>query len=134
MIITLFRVPNIMYKNIVGRVFASGPKDQSSIPGRVIPKTQRMVLYASLPDTLYYKVQIKCKWGNAGKGVAHFPTPRCSSYRNICLRVVQLNLAHCLECSPSSHPQLRSTKLYIYIYIYMYISVTHTHTHTYIYI
>ena len=30
------------------RVFANGPVDQGSIPGRVIPKTQKMVLDASL--------------------------------------------------------------------------------------
>ena len=30
------------------RVFANGPGDLGSIPGRVIPKTQKMVLDASL--------------------------------------------------------------------------------------
>ena len=29
------------------RVFANGPEDQGSIPGRVIPKTQKTVLEAS---------------------------------------------------------------------------------------
>ena len=29
----------------VGRVFANGPGDRGSIPGRVIPKTQKMVRY-----------------------------------------------------------------------------------------
>ena len=33
---------------LVGRVFASCPGDQGSIPGRVIPKTQKMVLDAAL--------------------------------------------------------------------------------------
>ena len=28
----------------MSRVFASGPRDQSSIPGRVIPKTQKWYL------------------------------------------------------------------------------------------
>ena len=38
-------------------VFANGPGDQSSIPGRVIPKTKKMVL-----DTaLHYKLRIKGK-------------------------------------------------------------------------
>ena len=32
----------------VGRVFANGPEDLGSIPGRVIPKTQKMVLDTSL--------------------------------------------------------------------------------------
>ena len=34
--------------DIMVRAFVSGPGDQSSIPGRVIPKTQKMVLAASL--------------------------------------------------------------------------------------
>ena len=43
------------------RVFANGPGDLGSIPGRVIPKTQKMVLYASLPNTQHYRVRIKGK-------------------------------------------------------------------------
>ncbi len=43
------------------RVFANCPGDLGSIPGRVIPKTQKMVLDASLLNTQYYKVRIKGK-------------------------------------------------------------------------
>ena len=43
------------------RVFANGPGDQGSIPGRVIPKTLRMVLDVSLLNTQHYKVRIKGK-------------------------------------------------------------------------
>ena len=46
------------------RVFATGPGYMGSIPGRVIPKTQKVVLVATLLNTQYYKV-----WGNPGKGV-----------------------------------------------------------------
>ena len=35
----------------VGRVFAIGPGDPGSIPGRVIPKTLKMVLDTSLLNT-----------------------------------------------------------------------------------
>ena len=42
-------------------VFAKGPGDMGSIPGRVIPKTLKMVLDASLFDTQQYKVCIKGK-------------------------------------------------------------------------
>ena len=42
-------------------VFANGPGGRSSIPGRVIPKTQKMVLDAALLNTQYYKVGIKGK-------------------------------------------------------------------------
>ena len=43
------------------RVFASGPGDRGSIPGCVIPKTLKMVLYTSLLNTQQYKVRIKGK-------------------------------------------------------------------------
>ena len=43
------------------RVFTNGPGDLGSIPGRVIPKTQKMVLGASLLNTQHYKVGIKGK-------------------------------------------------------------------------
>ena len=42
-------------------VFANGPGDRDSIPGRVIPKTQNMVLDAALLNTQHYKVRIKSK-------------------------------------------------------------------------
>ena len=43
------------------RVFANGPGEQGSIPGRVIPKTQKMVSDATLLTTQHYKVCIKGK-------------------------------------------------------------------------
>ena len=45
----------------MSRVFTNGPGDRGSIPGRVIPKTQKMVLYAALLNTQHYKVRIKGK-------------------------------------------------------------------------
>ena len=42
-------------------VFANGPGDRGSIPGRVISKTQKTVLDATLLNTQYYKVKIKGK-------------------------------------------------------------------------
>ena len=44
-----------------GRVFANGPGDMGSIPGRVLPKTLKMVLDASLLNTQQYNVHIKGK-------------------------------------------------------------------------
>ena len=43
------------------RVFADGPGDHSSILGRVISKTQKIVLDASLLNAQHYKVRIKGK-------------------------------------------------------------------------
>ena len=43
------------------RVFANGPGDRGSILGRVIPKTEKIVLDAFLFNTQHYKVRIKGK-------------------------------------------------------------------------
>ena len=45
----------------MGGVFANGPEDWGSIPGQVIPKTQKMVLDAALLNIQHYKVRIKGK-------------------------------------------------------------------------
>ena len=99
------------------RVFANGPGDLGSIPGRVIPKTQKMVLDAALLNTQHYKVRIKGKVKQSREGVAPSPTYWCSSYRKGSLRVT-LDYGR---------------QLYFTIYIYIYIP-THTHKHIYIYI
>ena len=46
---------------LVDRVFANGPGDWGLIPGWVIPKTQKIVLDASLLNTQHHEVHIKCK-------------------------------------------------------------------------
>ena len=71
-----------MYPTTIGlmsRVFANGPGDRGSIPGRVMPKTQKMVLDAALLNTIV-KWGSRVKWSNPGKGVAPSPRPQCSSY------------------------------------------------------
>ena len=45
----------------MSRVFANGLEDRGSVLGRVIPKTQKMVLDAALLNTQHYKVRIKGK-------------------------------------------------------------------------
>ena len=42
-------------------VLANDLGDQGSIPGQVIPKTQKMVLDTALLSTQHYKVRIKGK-------------------------------------------------------------------------
>ena len=42
-------------------MFANGPGDLGSVPGRVIPKTSKMVLDTSLLNTQQYNVPIKGK-------------------------------------------------------------------------
>ena len=55
------------------RVFTNGPGDQGSIPGRVIPKTQKMVLDASLISIQHYKVKIKGKVGQSKERSSALP-------------------------------------------------------------
>ena len=51
----------ILKITLMVRVLANGQEDLDSIPGRVIPKTQKMVLDASLPNNQHYKVRNKGK-------------------------------------------------------------------------
>ena len=46
---------------LVDRVFANGPGDLGSNPGRVIPKTLKIVLDTYSLNTQHYKVRIKGK-------------------------------------------------------------------------
>ena len=50
------------------RVFANSPGDRGSIPGQVIPKTQKMILDAALLCTIRWGSRVK--WSNPGNGVA----------------------------------------------------------------
>ena len=49
------QIPDI---GMIVRVFANGPGDLGSIPGRVILKTQKILLDATLLNTQHYKVWI----------------------------------------------------------------------------
>ena len=59
---------------LVGRVFANGPGDLGSIPGRVIPKTFKMALHTSLLISQQYKVRIE------GKGEQTSERSWCCTY------------------------------------------------------
>ena len=70
------------------RTFANGTGDLGSIPGRVIPKTQKMVLDATLLNTQHYKVRIKGKVEQSRERSNALPTLWCSSYRKGSLQVI----------------------------------------------
>ena len=95
-----------IYIGLAVREFSNGPGDLGSILGRVIPKTQKMVLDASLLNTQHYKVRIKGKVEQSWEGAAPSPTPWCSSYRKGSLRVILDNYIY-IE---------RGRELYIYIF------------------
>ena len=88
---------------IMVRVYSNDPGDRVSILGRVLPKTKKkMVLDTSLFNIQHYKVRIKSKWNNPGKGVALSPTHWCGSFWKGTLRATLDN----------------GQPTYIYIYIY----------------
>ena len=57
----------------MSRVFVNGPGDWDSIPGRVIPKTQKTVLDIALLSTQHYKVRIKGKVEQAREWSSSLP-------------------------------------------------------------
>ena len=79
----LLKVCNYFCKNIsyihwglfgiMVRVFANGLGELRSIPGRVIPKTQKIILDASLLNTQHYKVRIKGKVKQSREMVSTLP-------------------------------------------------------------
>ena len=81
----------LLYKywliSLVGKVFANGSADRGSIPGRVIPKTLKMVLDTSLLRTQRIRFVSKVKWSSSGEELVSSPTPRCSCYWKGSIRV-----------------------------------------------
>ena len=57
----------------MSRIFANGLEDRGSIPCRVIPKTQKMVLDAALLNTQHYKIRIKGKVEQSGESSSALP-------------------------------------------------------------
>ena len=69
------------------RGFANGTRDRGSIPGWVIPKTQKWYLMPPCLTLSIIRYVSRVKWSHPGNGVAPSPTPRCSSYWKRSLRV-----------------------------------------------
>ena len=72
--------------NINVKNFSNGPVDLGSIPGRVIRKTQKIVLDATLLNTQHYKVRIEGKVEQSRERSKALPTPWYNSYREVSLR------------------------------------------------
>ena len=86
----------------MSRVFANGRGDRSSIPGRVISKTQKMVLDAALHNIQHYKIRIKVKveqsrerssalpiyLGVVEKGTFASPSNKVVNFFTICIYIV----------------------------------------------
>ena len=66
--------------SLISRVFANSTGDWGSILGQVIPKTQKMLLDATLLNTHYYKVRFKGKVEQSSEWSSTLPTPWVNSY------------------------------------------------------
>ena len=87
-------------------------------------KDSKMVLDASLLNTHNYKIGIKNKWSNSGKGVA--PSPTVVAIEKEDFRLPSTTVS---QSTYYIYIYIDIDKIYIYIYIYSYIKV---HTHIYI--
>ena len=68
---------NIFVPMLMRRVFAKGPGDRASIPISGHTKTQKMVLDATLLNTLHYKVRIKGKVEQSRERSSTLPYTLC---------------------------------------------------------
>ena len=92
---------------IMVRVFANGLRDLGSIPSRVLPKTQKMVLDATLLNTQHYMVRIK------GKVEQLREKNRAPPHTHLCVEAIEKGAFG----SPSTTvDNFTTTLLYIYIY------------------
>ena len=88
-------------------VFANGPEDQGSIPGRVIPKTLKMVLDTSMLNTQHYKVRIKGKVA-IEKGAFWSPSTTVTNFifylLYLCIYIYTfMCVCACIYINPTNH-------------------------------
>ena len=114
---------------LLGRAFANDPGDWGLVPGRVTPKTQKMVLDISLLNTQHYKKRIKGKVEQFRERTSALPYTSVALYYDRQLYFYE----HMFVC----------TYIYIYIYIYKHVKtcicsyiyiIMHAYIYIYIYI
>ena len=93
---------------LMSRMLANSRGDRGSNPGRVILKTQKMVLDAALFSIQHYKVMIKSKVEQ-------------SRERSVALPYT--SVWKLLKREPLGHHRLRLPTLLILLYIYIYIYI-----------
>ena len=86
--ILLFMGLNNEAVGLISRTFANGRGDSGSNLGRLIPRTKKIVLDATLLNSQHYKG--RTNWSNPG---APYPTPPFRSYRRRRLRVALGNFS-----------------------------------------
>ena len=125
-------------------MFANGPGDLGSIPGRVIPKTLKMVLDTTLLNTQHYKVfkgkvEQSWEWSSAlhlgvvaiEKGAFGSPSTMVANFTylletiELCANSLKNNVTYKLfpyKSYTHTHTHTHNKNIYIYIYIYIYIA------------
>ena len=63
----------VQWRSFGSSVIVNGPGDLGSIPGRVVPKTLKMVLDTSLLNTQQYKVRIEGKVEQSRERISALP-------------------------------------------------------------
>ena len=101
---------------LVSRVFTNCPRRPGFNPRSRHTKDFKMVFDTSLLNTQQYKVHIKVKWSNPGKGVVPSPTPRCSRYWKGSLQVA--NFTFYLYISQSKKTQWTVVMLFCQVMIH----------------
>ena len=101
-------------------MFTNSPGDLGSIPGRVIPKTQKKKKKKKkkkkerkvLDATQHYKVRIKGKMEQSRERSSNLPPPWCSSYRKGSLWVT-LDYGHQLDLLTNSKKMAHCRKSFV---------------------
>ena len=100
-------------------MLANGQGNLGSIPGRVIPKTQKMVFDTFLLNIQRYRIGIKSKMDQSKERISASPSPQFSSCwkGSLC---VTLNFGRLIYIYIFfvRHNILNELRIYIYIYIY----------------
>ena len=71
---------NKILKEVIENYQRGHLRDQGSIPGWVIPKTQKRYLMPPCLTLSITRYGSRVKWNNPRKGIAPSSTPQCSSY------------------------------------------------------
>ena len=102
---------------LMSRVFTNDPGDRGSIPGPVIPKTQKWYLMPPGVTLSIIRYGLRVKWNNPGKEETPFPTHRCNSYWKGAFGL------HSTTSPTSLTLYIKAQYIYIYIYLYIYIYI-----------
>ena len=122
---------------MMSRVFANGLGDLGSIPGRVIPKTQKMVLDTSLLQITFYYVS-NFTYIYRSMAVLHLSNLKYITKGNIYIYIyIYIYIPKLSLKFQCFHTPYRNSHTYIHLFMFLFLKHTHTHyihiyTHMYL--